>query len=77
MIAVRFIIIPEARSGSRHWSVIVVTCSSDPLMIKAAGCVARVRTISAIVTGGRISSIVKLAIKSYYPAILESDLYRM
>lgn len=54
MIAVCGIILAETCSGSRQWSVIVVRCLNDPLMVEAAGCIVGVRTESAIVTGGRI-----------------------
>ena len=74
MIAVYNIILAETCSGSWQWSVIVVRCLNDPLMIEAAGCIIGVRTESAIVTGGRILSIIKSYTNVYYPVLLASDL---
>ena len=78
MIAVRGIILAETCSGSRQWSVIVVRCLNEPLMVEAAGCIVGSRTESAIVTGGRILSIIKMVTANVYPLVLlASDCHRM
>ena len=74
MIAVCGIILAETCSGSRQWSVIVVRWLNDPLMVEAAGCIVGVRTESAIITGGRILSIIKNYTSAYYQVLLASDL---
>ena len=56
----------------------MVTYSTKPLMVEAAGCIVGVRIISAIVTGGRISSIIKHIIINFYNIVIsESGLYRI
>ena len=76
MIAVAGIIFAETRSGSRYRSVIVVSYLNNPLMVEAARCIVGVRTISAIVTGGRTLSLIKRIIICC-PVISESGLHRM
>ena len=56
----------------------MVSYSTDPLMVEAAGCIVGVRTISAIVTGGRISSIIKHIVIDFFNIVIsESELYRI
>ena len=78
MIAVPCIILAEASSGSRQRSVIVVRCLVNPLAVEAAGCIVGVRTESAIVTEGRIFTVIKSVITNVCcPVLLASEPYKM
>ena len=52
---------------------------TDSLIVEAAGCIVGLRTESAIVTGGRVLTVIKVVVRRivYYPVPLESGFYSM